>query len=572
MKELRFSAVFGLLLAAISTYCAPIHIPEGPFYPRWAYKLDELERYREKYGRITVQKPSVWGRARLTQHQEEYEREMAAQLGAFELFAQGSRSTTDQRSFAFGLGVGAGLSGSVPEITNFTTNRIDVQTNALGFLQHFSNDIQQVNLPTNGLPGFGVGHLGLEPTESLNQRARYISHLQELRRINEADDTADAPGYAMYLFRMPVAAIPGSLTKKGYGAEINFNARVDMDDDFLANTFRQWVINDLVAQLAPAIGALDRTELSELLRKLTNDQLAAAQRHRLLRDLQALLGTLIEVEQIADKNLWASYQPGELIKKLPASIFREDSILQRLETIPVTVAVPEATREVIRQRLLRTSGSLEYLRGINASESLSLTALNFLLESHGDAIQAASPNEFRRLKGLATSEKALPNDLGSLVRNLNPGVRFTRESLAAFLEKHSAELADSDRQRLEEITKVTLGDELKRALQSYELEFKSQTQSISNILTHSELQRTQLRELTSLLRGTRVFADNEIAPLATLSTISYPPELTNAILLRAKNEGTAIQTIISRISQQQSYRKRNRIYSKAGRFSRREFF
>ena len=100
---------------------------------------------------------------------------------------------------------------------------------------------------------FGDKPLGLEPTLHLDQLSRYLNHLNQLRRINEGDDSADSPGYSLNLVRVPVSITPGSLTRKGHGAEITFIAEPILGDDLLPATFRNLVINDLVDIIAPPL-------------------------------------------------------------------------------------------------------------------------------------------------------------------------------------------------------------------------------------------------------------------------------------------------------------------------------
>src|SRR5438874_6848535 len=59
-----------------------------------------------------------------------------------------------------------------------------------------------VNLPTRGFATIAKGGVTLEPSIYLDQKKRYLDHLNEIRRINEGDDTGDAPGYALNLIRL----------------------------------------------------------------------------------------------------------------------------------------------------------------------------------------------------------------------------------------------------------------------------------------------------------------------------------------------------------------------------------
>ncbi len=68
------------------------------------------------------------------------------------------------------------------------------------------------------------GTIQLEQVQVLDQLKRYMDHLNELRRINEGDDTSDSPGYSLSLVRIPVSINPGRNSQEGYGAEIPMTA------------------------------------------------------------------------------------------------------------------------------------------------------------------------------------------------------------------------------------------------------------------------------------------------------------------------------------------------------------
>ncbi|MFM8802379.1 MAG: hypothetical protein ACKOK8_00455, partial [Planctomycetia bacterium] len=102
--------------------------------------------------------------------------------------------------------------------------------------------------------GLDAGNaVSLEPTIHLDHLSRYLNHLHELRRINEGDDIADSPGYALNLVRIPVSISPGQHTQAGHGAEITILADPQLGDDLLPTTVRNLVVNDLVDMLAPSL-------------------------------------------------------------------------------------------------------------------------------------------------------------------------------------------------------------------------------------------------------------------------------------------------------------------------------
>jgi len=224
-----------------------------------ASQIDWLEHYLDAYGTVVAKHPDVWGESRLTRHREEYERQMADQLGAFDVRMNASLRRSDQSflGMAMALQAAAGApaenSVAVP-----TTGYPTVQNMVVPLVQQPDGSVAPSLYgtapfaPVTSQTGFSVKDrtLGLEPTVELDQRSRYLYHLQELRRINEGDDTADSAGYALNLVRIPVSILPGKKTRTGYGAEITITATPYLSDELLPVTFRNLVINDLVDQLA----------------------------------------------------------------------------------------------------------------------------------------------------------------------------------------------------------------------------------------------------------------------------------------------------------------------------------
>ncbi len=236
-----------------------------PAVEELAANVDWLEHNIDRWGSIVAKSPDIWGEARLTKYRREVEEVLEAQRKAFKQTLAGASSTRDTALLAASLQL---ASGGASE-SGFGDNiAIDVV-----------NDPQIESLPTRddfGLIGdsdlFAADKLELEPTVVLDQHRRYLDHLNELRRINEGDDAADAPGYSINLVRIPVSVLPGSQTTHGYGAELTATATMQLDNDLLPNTFRDLVINDLVDQLSlPMTRFLnsDPAKVSQLLATLS---------------------------------------------------------------------------------------------------------------------------------------------------------------------------------------------------------------------------------------------------------------------------------------------------------------
>jgi hypothetical protein len=241
-----------------------------------AEEIDWLEHYVDKYGTIVAKHPDVWGESRLMRHRYEYERQMAAELDQFEVTMNAALRRSDQAFLGMALSLQAatgnrrGVEGeSTPvELPNASETNTYVQTlngmiptpgtgdqNTGGIYR--TAPFQQVTESGKyqPVPGFTyeTDKLSLEPTIRLDQLSRYINHLHELRRINEGDDIADSPGYALNLVRIPVSVLPGKQTRSGYGAEITIIAEPYLSEDLLPVTFRDMVVNDVVDMLAPAL-------------------------------------------------------------------------------------------------------------------------------------------------------------------------------------------------------------------------------------------------------------------------------------------------------------------------------
>lgn len=248
-------------------------VTAGPFRNPWrtttsverlAKQLDHLERELQYSGRITAKAPDVWGQARLTQHRQEFEKQFVAQLDAFKPTLNANIAVADQAFLleALTLSAASNSSGQEPaEINKDTFNAVIGITSAganpeesgapsKGFV--FSSPSDGFLKPANpaSYSSTNLTEFGLEPEILLDQRKRFLNHLHEIRRINEGDDTTDAPGYSLNLVRIPVSLIPGDRTRVGYGAEITVTAEPHVTPELLPQVYRQLVINDLVDQLA----------------------------------------------------------------------------------------------------------------------------------------------------------------------------------------------------------------------------------------------------------------------------------------------------------------------------------
>ncbi len=273
---------------------------ENPTVMALAHDLDHLEEHIDKYGSIVAKQPDVWGQARMTKHREEFEREMAKDLTAFKATLQGSISRTDQAYFADAFALSAAISGRQAglfaprprvQVNNSTATSAgagvekpvdtlkppDLPDQSATFDAFSATNFSRSAVRQGKQLGFAVTEgISLEPTIFEDQKARFLNHLNELRRINEGDDTADSPGYALNLVRIPVSVLPGKCTDKGYGAEVTMTMTPYLSEELLPTTFRNLVINDLVDQIGvPLTQLLNDPDYADV-KRMTDEEYEAA--------------------------------------------------------------------------------------------------------------------------------------------------------------------------------------------------------------------------------------------------------------------------------------------------------
>ena len=255
---------------------------------RLADEIDWLQAHINAYGSIVAKHPDVWGQNRLTRARYEYEEQMRAKIGGFQELSNASLRRSDQAFLGLALSLsdaptpaGRGTSTTRPadvtaSVTNLISNPVGGGTPAETVIARtppFAATAQP-------FADFGLANsnaVSLEPTIHLDHLSRYLNHLHELRRINEGDDIADSPGYALNLVRIPVSITPGQHTQAGHGAEITVTADPQLGDELLPITFRTLVINDLVDMLAPGLTfAVNTAAVREALQAPVDTTLSAA--------------------------------------------------------------------------------------------------------------------------------------------------------------------------------------------------------------------------------------------------------------------------------------------------------
>lgn len=256
-----------------------------------AKNIDWLENRLNLYGTVVPKTPDVWGEARLTAHRQEFEEMLKRELTAFNKNTiNGAEAVKDNAFLAFALAMNNGLTPNAPtaEIKSSSTGPgvgvFNYQEKTEGDTKTITSNggaFATISAPADLGPVFQYDpskitlgeKITVEQTEVLDQLARYLNHLHQIRRINEGDDTSDAPGYSMNLVRIPVSILPGEHTKIGYGAEITVTAEPYLGPELLPMAFRDFVINDLVDQLSLPMTRFinsDPAEVDEMIRAYAN--------------------------------------------------------------------------------------------------------------------------------------------------------------------------------------------------------------------------------------------------------------------------------------------------------------
>ncbi len=218
-----------------------------------ATHVDWLESHLNNWGSVTAKAPDVWGEARLTQYRIEVEQQFKSRVQGFdEGRLNGAQTVSDSALLAAAFALQANTPVSAGQtrlpapnvsVTNNTSNVSNGQPAA-----NVNATLPNIQPTLNGI--LAGEKVQLEQTQVLNQLNLYLQHLNQLRRTNEGDDTADAPGYSLNLIRVPISILPGTISKQGYGAEITITAQPYLGPELLPATFRELVVNDLVDQLS----------------------------------------------------------------------------------------------------------------------------------------------------------------------------------------------------------------------------------------------------------------------------------------------------------------------------------
>lgn len=242
-----------------------------------ADQIDKVEERLLDDGVIVVKQPDVWGQARMTSYRSEFEAAMKQEIGNFKgiLSAKSTASNGTSTTSSSSFNIAALSSGAKPGEANAASlvapaNSAPAVTQT-GFFQPIKDGVLKSETIGGSLLD---GRLGLEPTVLLDEKKRFLDHLNEIRRVNLGDDISVAPGYGLYLFRLPVSIQPGERTLQGCGAQLWITVRPEFTNRFLPITIRNLIVAELVDHMAPIVGQLIDRNLDEAVLQLASEAAA----------------------------------------------------------------------------------------------------------------------------------------------------------------------------------------------------------------------------------------------------------------------------------------------------------
>jgi hypothetical protein len=251
-------------------------------------RLDFIAEKLRDAGLIVLKQPDVFSQARLTHFRTDFENVMSKDLNTFHLVLAARINRLDAATTTQSTNLAASLSapgtahvnvpapGSsapapaappmpptpTPANVPGTSATLDPTKNAFSGL---GLDASTPQAAINAKGAEAAMSLGVDPTVYLDEKKRFLEHLNQIRRINHGPDQNDSSGYGLYLIRLPVSITPGECTHQGFGAELAVTVEHEFPADFLPWTFKNLVINDLVDVLGPVV--------YEVIRSGTIDQL-----------------------------------------------------------------------------------------------------------------------------------------------------------------------------------------------------------------------------------------------------------------------------------------------------------
>lgn len=391
-----------------------------PAIEQLANQIDWLEHYIDDYGTIVAKHPDVWGESRLTRHRDDYERIMSDELGKFKSTMNAALRRSDQ-SF---LGMAMALQGATGYQRGLFNGRKPTETpkaDATSVLNLVNDpNITRGELfvsPTAEASTFKFkdGTISLEPTIHLNQMSRYIQHLNHLRRINEGDDTADSPGYALNLVRIPVSVLTGKKTRTGYGAEITITAEPYLTDSLLPITFRNMVVNDLVDQLSlPLVKLVEKLpEIDRQFEQYYRDEIAIESATEVMNR---------RTHSLSEKSLPTSNTPNATTKTSVEALSEADSEkLKNAQDVIDNIINTKATLSPVQSKVFSAVPFTQGLQSYNQviEETQESIKGNKRVKTSSDVIQKAKESVSNSLTNILdlTLERTIISIMQTAVMN-----------------------------------------------------------------------------------------------------------------------------------------------------------
>jgi hypothetical protein len=301
-----------------------------------------MERSLDEYGSIVIKTPDVWGESRLMRHRSDVENQLEARLNSFDFRINAIQSTRDAAFLATAIAlqeqIGGGVGALTTDSTSTATQSLISDPNVTG-TDKVSNIVPRREFST---PGTFTGtsskaiNVAIEPVIELDQLNRYLQHLNELRRLNEGDDNADTPGYALNLIRIPVSVLPGRKTEEGFGAEVQITIDPYISDEVLPLAFKDFVINGLVDRISFEVFEIARTSDIDRLRTACRQSGALLEQSRnssATRNEESLRLTAYQDESSTDESETSKVlDPVKLRRSLNAGEFSPYRALEMIET------------------------------------------------------------------------------------------------------------------------------------------------------------------------------------------------------------------------------------------------
>ena len=385
------------------------------------HRLDCLTSELRHDGLVVIKQPDVFSQARMTRFRNDFENQMSSDLGTFHLVLSARINRLDSATTTQTTALGAAL--SAPGTTNVIpppASASDVlgTTNNLfkGGPSLFSDqtpvqsqgpfgNLSTVN-SSNASATAALG-LGVDPTVYLDEKKRFLDHLNEIRRINLGPDQNDSSGYGLYLIRLPVSITPGESTFQGYGAELSVSVEHEFTPDFLPSAFRNLVINDIVDQLGPFVYEIVRSGFYEKFLKPRRESMIKRNQFQLQKTqlINSLLNTL--GRKVSNARLAAASPHGGTAASKPdeIAIGLANFILQRSRPMKHGSAEDLSARKTTVDRLtsmIERWADLKTKSGATdafVSQGLHDFKAKINAIEHGEAMDASVPAEVRQFTG-----------------------------------------------------------------------------------------------------------------------------------------------------------------------------